>query len=163
MAKMPQQKPGLSEQTVCTPKVLLDALKKRLHIASFSMDLAASADNAVTDLEEAPNSYYDEKMDALTRPWSCGGWNFCNPPFADIEPWVMKAVSESQLGAQTCMLLPASVGSNWWANFVDGCAHVLFLNGRVTFVGHTKPYPKDIAILLYTKYIYGGYEVWDWN
>jgi hypothetical protein len=55
------------------------------------------------------------------------------------------------------------VGSNWWRDNVDGKADVLFLNGRITFVGHNAPYPKDCAILLYAPFLNGNYSVWSWN
>lgn len=154
---MPTQKPHQSEQVVCTPPELLKALKIRLSIAEFAIDLAASSDNAVTSV------YYTEAQDALIQPWAHFGWGFCNPPFADLGPWVEKGWNEIIYGAQTCMLVPASVGSNWWRDFVDRRAHVLFLNPRVTFVGHKTAYPKDIAILLYTSFVFGGYEVFEWK
>lgn len=157
MAKPPMPKPGQSEQVVCTPKVLLDAVRNRLHIAEFDIDLAASADNTVAD------KYYTEADNALIQPWTVPGWGWCNPPYADLEPWVAKGYKEALIGAQTAMLVPASVGANWWADHVHDQAHVLFLNGRVTFVGHTKPYPKDLALLLYSPIAYNGYEIWNWK
>ena len=166
---MPLQKPGKSRQDYGTPPELLRALKIRLSIDDFSIDLAASAENAVT----VP--YYTEEDNSLIQPWGQWGWGWawCNPPFSDIEPWVMKAIAASAPGwnadgtvlqaAKVAMLVPASVGSNWWRECVDGRAHVLFLNGRLTFVGETAPYPKDCAILLYTPFVQGGYEVWNWR
>ncbi len=157
MATMPIQKPGKSEQIVCTPPELLKALKLRLGIAEFAIDLAASPNNAITSV------YYTEEQNSLIQPWAHFGWGFCNPPFSNLAPWVAKGWAEIIYGAQTVMLVPASVGSNWWRDSVDRCAHVLFLTPRVTFVGHKTAYPKDIAILLYTSYIFGGYEVFSWK
>lgn len=154
---MPVQKPGRSKQDYRTPPEFLAALKKKLGITHFVADLAATEENAVAA------SFYTEADDALTRGWSLGGWVFCNPPYKHIEPWVIKAVEESEKGAQIAMLLPAGVGSNWWDCFVHNWAHVLFLNGRLTFVGEKDCYPKDSAILLYSHYIHGGYETWTWR
>lgn len=159
---VPPQKPGKSEQVVETPDILIDKVKRRLVVQRFNADLAADAKNTKAAF------YYDEAKDALKQPWSIyaenGGWNWCNPPYADIRPWVKKAFDECIASdAMTAMLVPASVGSNWWADYVDRIAHVLFLQGRVTFVGHTKPYPKDLALLLYSPIVFGGYEVWDWR
>lgn len=156
----PIQKPGRSKQDYCTPPEFLLALKKRLAIEEFSIDLAADCDNRVTHL------FYTEQDNALIQPWGhIGGWAYCNPPFAHLEPWVDKAAVEGIHGASIAMLVPASVGANWWRLCVDGLAHVLFLNGRLAFMPD-KPkwlYPKDCALLLYTPYIFGGYEVWDWR
>ena len=154
---MPQQKPGRSKQDYCTPPEFLAALKKKLSIQEFDWDLAASKENTVAKF------YYTEEQNSLIRPWNVGGWAFCNPPYKHIEPWVEKAVGESENGAQIAMLLPAGVGSNWWNYFVHDLAHVLFLNGRITFVGKEDCYPKDSAILLYTHYIHSGYETWTWR
>lgn len=156
--KMPKQKPGLSKQDYCTPPEFLVALKNRLLIEEFSLDVAATKENSV-----APSCITEEE-NALIQYWSPNGWNFCNPPYANIRPWVERAFGEMvQRGVQTAMLVPASVGANWWYDYVDGIAHVICLNGRLTFVGETAPYPKDCAVLLYTPIVKGGYEVWKWR
>lgn len=157
MSKMPVQKPGKSEQVVCTPTEFMNILTSRLGIDKFGIDLAASADNTVAD------DYYTEENDSLVQPWTDYAWAYCNPPYADIEPWVRKAWTESHKGANIAMLLPASVGSNWWRTYVDKKAYVLLLNGRLTFKGHTSPYPKDLVVLLYNSFGASGYEVWKWN
>lgn len=174
---MPIQKPGKSKQNYRTPKALLDAIKLRLHIKEFAWDLAADKDNRVCE------GYYDEAMDSLVQPWNLGGWNWLNPPYSDIEPWVAKAANESLNGASTVMLVPASVGANWWRTWVEGYAFQSFLNGRLCFIpdwrdytkiddktGLTVPafkspplYPKDCAILLYAPWNFTGHEIWKWE
>lgn len=151
---MPHQKPHRSKQDYSTPPEVLAAVKNRLGIREFALDVAATEENKVCPAF---------CKDGLLEPWSTRGWNWCNPPFGDIEPWVMKAREEIFRGAQTAVLVPASVGSNWWAIWVDGRAHVWFMNGRIRFVGATGPYPKDTAILLFTSVARGGYEIWDWK
>lgn len=153
----PRQRPGLSKQDYQTPPEYIKALEDRLQ-DELSFDLAASASNTV-----APR-YYDEYDDSLIQSWNeWYGWLYCNPPYSAIGPWVQKAWFEAQLGAQVAMLVPASTGSNWWRDWVDGKAHVLLMNGRVQFVGADGPYPKDTVTLLYTPYVHGGYEVWSWK
>lgn len=163
MAVMPEQKPHKSEQVVVTPDTFMDAVKKRLDLGDegFMRDLAANADNTKADW------FYTEEDDALKCQWTFNmeyhGWNWCNPPYSDLGPWVEKAWAESRKGAKIAMLIPASVGSNYWAKWVDGKAYVTFLNGRITFVGHKGPYPKDLVLLLYTPYLNGGSCVWRWK
>lgn len=161
MSDMPAQRPRCSRQDYCTPPAFLDAVKARLDIVEFSMDLAASEANKVVPWV---HGYYDEEMNALTRVWKVGsGWNWCNPPYRDIKPWVQKAFNEAvQHGAKTAMLLPLST-SEWWHDWVHNIAHVLLLKGRITFVGCPTPYPKDCALLLYSPIVWGGYESWDWR
>ncbi len=157
MAKsMPKQQPGTSKQDVRTPKVFLAAVKHRLGIDAFAVDLAASKANTVA------KRFYSIQSNALKQSWVFDGWNWLNPEFADIRPWAQKAYEEAKLGAQTAMLVPAGVGANWWRDFVHSKALILLLNGRITFVGHKQPYPKDCALLLYAPGIIPAYETWTW-
>lgn len=159
----PRQKPGSSCQTYATPPEFLQATKKLLRITDFTIDLAASAENTVCE------KFYDEVYDSLARTgdWVTDGLAWLNPPFGHIAPWVEKAFRESLLGARIAMLVPASVGSNWWFNWVHHKAVAVLLNGRITFVGHTAPYPKDCALLLYDEQDTHGispyYTIWSWN
>jgi phage N-6-adenine-methyltransferase len=157
MAKsMPRQQPGTSKQDVRTPKNFLAAVKLRLGIDAFAVDLAASQSNTVA------KQFYSERSNALIQPWVFDGWNWLNPPFGDIRPWVQKACEESRLGAHTAMLVPAGVGANWWRDWVHGKARILLLNGRITFVGHKQAYPKDCALLIYEPGVIPAYETWTW-
>lgn len=159
--QMPAQKPGSSKQDYATPRIFLAAVKAWLGVRDFDIDLAASAENAVT----AP--YYDEAQNSLVQPWKVGrGWNWLNPPFARIEPWVQRAWTQlNEAGAQTAVLIPAGVGANWWRDWVHRKAHVLLLNGRLAFMPD-KPtwlYPKDTALLLYGMQTRPEYDVWTWR
>jgi phage N-6-adenine-methyltransferase len=161
MSQMPAQKPGKSKQDYGTPTNFLEAVKTRLGIDHFAWDLAADDQNAIC------GGYYDIEDNSLTRDWHelggwVGGWLWLNPPFADIYPWVEKCYKESVQGAQIACLVPLST-AKWWVDWVDKKAYVLMLNGRLTFVGETKPYPKDCALLLYTPSGMNGYEVWSWR
>lgn len=157
---MPEQKPGRSKQDYRTPENFLTAVRRRLGIQQFYRDLAADADNAVCPV------FYTKEDDAFQQDWSTGPqpsfrWNWLNPPFAKIEPWVRKAW-ECQWNSQTALLVPAGVGSNWWRLWVHGRAEVLLLNGRLTFVGETTCYPKDCCLLLYGPDREPTYDVWTW-
>ena len=158
---MPEQKPGRSKQDYGTPKEFLDAVKKRLHITDFSVDLAADEHNRVCQ------AYFDKDFDALRDDvtWNHhdGRWAWCNPPYGKIEPWVEKAATESMKGAHIAMLIPASVGANWWRTWVESYAYQSYLNGRIQFVGATDLYPKDCALLLYTPWGFTGHEIWNWR
>lgn len=167
MAKrqMPAQQPATSKQDYRTEIELLTAVKHRLGINEFDCDIAADADNTVADC------YYDRETNALAagNSWKQGdGWNWLNPEFGMIAEFVEKAWWSSQQvpvveRAQTIVLVPASVGSNWWAYSVHNRARVWFMNGRTTFMGHTQCYPKDTALLVYGPSVIPGYEVWRWR
>lgn len=157
----PKQQPGKSKQDYVTPKNFMDAVTQRLEIASFTVDLAADASNSqgVTYLYEQANS--------LIQPWEQlldGGWGWLNPPYAKIGPWVEKCLVESIKGAKIACLVPASVGANWYRDYVHNKAYVLFLNGRLAFIPD-KPkwlYPKDLMLILYNQWARGS-DVWTWR
>lgn len=154
----PKQKPGRSKQDYGTPPEFIEAVKRRLCVSAFDWDLAATYDNAI-----APN-FFSAADDALAQPWPAGP-NWLNPPFARIAPWVRKAKEElcGERESQTVMLVPAAVGSNWWRDYVHGVADVIFINGRIRFVGCTDPFPKDCALLLYQPFAGTRWYVWDWR
>lgn len=156
---MPLQKPGRSKQDWATPPAFIFAVKRRLN-DGFVVDLAADENNSV-----AP-AHFNESQNSLIQDWggaTVGGWGWLNPPYGDLRPWAEKAANESLDGARIAMLVPSSTGSNWWRDYVVNDAYILFLNGRLTFVGADGPYPKDLALLLYTPFIRSGSAVWDWR
>lgn len=158
----PKQHPGKSKQDYCTPLAFLDAVKKRFNIKDFSIDLATSCKNAIVP------AYYTEHHNALLQDWNVGGVAWCNPPYKKITLWVKKALKESRNGQKILMLLPASVGSNWFRDYVFEKTPVLYLNGRLAFIPD-KPkwlYPKDLMLLLwgYEKECCGQlFSVWSWR
>ena len=156
----PKQKPGRSRQDYGTPPEFLAAVYRLLGITGFALDVAASAENAVCP------SFLDEARNGLAWQWATAlksDWVWCNPPYSDIASWVAKAYREKCRGVQATVLIPASVGANWWRDHVHHKAHVLFLNGRMTFVGCSDPYPKDCALLLYSYAWQLDYDVWTWK
>jgi phage N-6-adenine-methyltransferase len=160
----PRQKPGKSKQDYRTPPEFLQAVRVLLGIRKFSLDAAADIRNRVCPL------HYSKERNGLHHPWSTritrtiDWWVWCNPPYADIDPWVRKAYVELMgHGVQSALLLPAAVGSLWWANWVHEKALVQFIRPRLVFVGETAPYPKDLALVLYSPQLLPGYEPWDWK
>ena len=158
----PIQKPGRSIQSVQTPRDLLDAVERRF--GKIVLDLAASFENAVCD------TYIDETEDALAddTAWcdhnASGvgpGVRWLNCPFGNVAPWAKKAASVATADAPVLLLAPASIGSNWFRDHVHGQAMVLALNPRVTFQGHSHPFPKDLILCQYGRF--RGFDVWKWR
>lgn len=178
---MPKQKPGRSEQSVQTPTEFMAKVAKKFGKPVW--DLAADEKNT-----QCGDCYFDENNDSLKQDWSrlSYEWNYTqdghfgdapfwlNPPYKKIRPWVKKAVESD---ARILVLVPASVGSNWWRDHVHDQCLVHFLNGRITFVGHKAPFPKDLALLEYNLFkpewsdqahgtfptLQTGYRIWSWN
>lgn len=138
-----------------TPDPFIAAVKRLLGIERFAVDLAADATNA-----KAPR-YFDEAADSLQQDWGVFvGWAWLNPPFFDIAPWAGKADRE---GNRIAMLVPASVGANWFRDNVHGKALVIFLSGRLRFL-ESRPewtYPKDCMLILFGAA--PGYCLWEWE
>lgn len=152
---MPAQKPGKSRQDYGTPPAFLEAIVRRFGV--IRTDLAASAENAV-----APD-YFDEQRDSLQQDWALlRGVTFCNPPFADLEPWARKCAETRNRRGWTLLLTPASVGSTWFSEHVEGKAIVLALSPRLSFVGETASYPKDLILSCFGFGV-DGFKTWRWK
>lgn len=152
---MPKQKPGKSKQDYQTPGEFMTAFTNRF--GGISHDLAASPENTQSE------SYFTESQNAFGFPWhAIKGHLWLNPPFADIEPWAERCKNEMKLGAKIFMLVPASVGSNWYKDFVEPYAVVLALNPRLKFVGAKDMYPKDLILACYLHGL-TGFQTWRWK
>jgi phage N-6-adenine-methyltransferase len=102
----------------------------------FTVDAAASPANA-----KLPR-FWTRDDDALTRSWS-GDRVWCNPPYSDIRPWVLKAWEARRWQCPlVVMLLPNNrAEQRWWQQLVepfrDGNGpeqmRVEFLPGRMRF------------------------------
>jgi DNA (cytosine-5)-methyltransferase 1 len=156
---MPIQKPGKSKQDYGTPDNLIAAVQRRF--GKIVCDLAATPLNTKCEAD-----YYTPEMDSLSRPWArefSTGLLWLNPPFANIAPWAEKCTAESrERHGLITLLVPASIGSNWFAKHVEGKAVVIGLSPRITFVGETTPYPKDIALCVFGFGLY-GFQTWRWG
>ena len=113
-----------------TPKALFDYYNKRFN---FDCDVAASFENTFI-----PNNHLGEQvgglfLDALIEcEW--GSVNWCNPPYSDISPWILKAVEQMQQGKTTVMLIPADTSVKWFRAAYRNCSECHFISGRIAFI-----------------------------
>lgn len=153
---------GRSKQDYATPAEFLMAVQDRF--GRIYWDLAAHAENRVTDADRyyGPGSKHGE--DSLAQDWSLLrlGVLWLNPPFAHIAPWAAKCAKHRHDRTFTCMLVPASVGTNWYAEHVHGKALELYLRPRIKFVGEPIGYPKDLALFVF-GFGLSGAQPWDWR
>ncbi len=108
-----------------TPKQIFNYYNRRFE---FRMDVAASHDNTLVDL-----NYWTAEDDSLNQNWSVLG-NWCNPPYSNITPWVMKAVDEMKQGCLTVMLLPADTSVKWFKLAFDNCTECHLIAGRLAYI-----------------------------
>ncbi len=108
-----------------TPPYLFGTFHERY---GFDKDVAASDDNHLLP------DYLTEEMDALdpSTPW--GTFNWCNPPYSDISPWVNRAIAEHVIGNSTAMLVPADTSTVWFRNAWETANEVRFISGRIAFL-----------------------------
>lgn len=162
---MPEQRPGRSVQEVGTPTAFLDAVEAKF--GELAWDLAADETNHVTAGWSGPGS--TKQPDSLLGAWWAlpAGLLWLNPPYSDIGKWAKKCARWQDVAAgyaqqqQIALLIPAAVGTNYFAAHIHGKARVFFLSPRLTFVGHTQSYPKDLMLAMYGEP--PGYECWRWK
>ena len=165
----PTVKRGQSRGDYCTPPEFLDAVQDRFGYVMF--DLAATRENQVVGAGDpkggpcyfGPDHEDPKKRDSLKQDWSAlRGVAWCNPPFDPLRPWLEKASEVSGRAGWTLLLCPASVSTEWFADLVHGRALVMPLRPRLTFVGETDPYPRDLVLLAYGFGV-SGFEPWRWS
>lgn len=156
MARGPSIDRSGSKQNVGTPMIFVIACEAHFR-CRFTMDLAADSYNT-----KVPKSFFTKEDNSLIQEWPRRGTNWLNPTYHNIPDWVDKARREAAKGADTIMLVPASVGSNWFVNHVHNKLEVTFLNGRIVFDGETQPYPKDCMVIRFSTKVAAGYKVWKW-
>lgn len=145
-----------SNQSVATPHNFISAVEERFGELAF--DLAASEKNT-----RVTGCFFDERQNSLTQNWGALVGNlWLNPPFANIAPWARKCAERANDNRWTLVLVPASVGANWFQEHVAPFAFVLELTDRITFAGSKDPYPKDLILCCFGFGVVGR-APWHWN
>lgn len=166
---------GESKQDYCTPRVFLNAVEREF--GAIVWDLAATREQKVKPNigyfgPDAPVPYDN----ALKVNWSAieySGLLWLNPPYSNIKPWAQKA---AESGRRIGLLVPASIGANWYWDHVAPYART-FSVGRMMFVirhedgsetpacfdKHGKPtnYNKDLMFAVFG--MSPGVERWQWK
>lgn len=128
--------PDAIRQKWQTPRWLFDWAAKRFGV--FGIDVAAEKENALCDV------YLDEKTDALKDgvDWGAeGGLAWCNPPYAEPLPWIVKAIQQAKdRDVTTVFLLNSDASTAWFKKALDAASLVIHItsdgenSGRVAFV-----------------------------
>jgi phage N-6-adenine-methyltransferase len=159
----PNSDPRQGVQTFRTPTEFLRACERKFGV-TIGFDLACTREDAVCE-----QGFFHPEHDALALAWPTttpqGPVAFCNPPYAKASSFA-RVASESP-HCRTLMLVPASVGTAWFAEYVHGRALVCFLRPRLTFLQPDgTPMPQGInrdLMLLGYGWAPGVYVCEDWR
>lgn len=135
MAKGKSTKPPKSKDDWQTPFSLFNHLNEIYH---FNFDAAATEENT---------KCVEFSGDSLNEPWGDTTW--LNPPFSKKSEFIEKAFEERDNGNTTVMLLPASTGSKWFRKMSCMADEILFIVGRLTFVGAPTSADFDCCIAVF--------------
>lgn len=111
-----------------TPIELFNAIQKFYNV-EFDCDVAASDENHLCE------KYYTKENSGLDPKNKWGKYNWCNPPYSDIMPWVERAYAESREYRDTYMLLPADISTAWYKFCYENASRMHGINKRIKFNG----------------------------
>jgi phage N-6-adenine-methyltransferase len=130
-----------------TPDDLFRQLDQEFH---FTLDVCADDSNAKC------KTYFTEKQNGLKQSWAN---HICwmNPPYDNIESWMLKALIELKLNKTiTVCLLPTRTDVKWFWEYVIDNAEIRFIKGRLKFTRgiydgsvrkpYVAPYPSMIVV-----------------
>ena len=132
-----------------TPHSFIQKVLREENLPYFDCDVCSSLYNIPALIYGTKDGFFillDEhqksqvqKEDGLKGNWYTKNW--CNPPFADCEKFVKKAVIEQAKGKTTYMLIPARPETKYWQDYIlqDGKANrenveVRFLKKGLKFI-----------------------------
>lgn len=102
-----------------TLRQTMDLVRRVLGITHFDLDIAACEESHWAD------RYYTKADDALVRPFFPDGVKnvWCNPPYSEIEPWVLRTWDQMRNLEKECllaMLLPSNrTDQPFWQKHVE--------------------------------------------
>ena len=130
-----------------TPPDLFEKLNEVFH---FGTDLFADDENHLCP------RYFTKENSAWDNKWT--GNCFANPEYGSTLKHTMARIStrvRTTSSLTVACLIPARVGSVYWMDHIWGSAdYVLFLRGRVQFVGAKDVAPFNSAVVVYSPHLH---------
>lgn len=117
-----------------TPVSLYRGIDAEFH---FIIDVAAASYNHLAPL------YIDKQMNALGDAVWPAVPCWCNPPYSNIMPWIIKAAEAARHGATVVMLVPADTSVKWFKKAWGTASEVRFISGRISFIDAVTGMPVD--------------------
>lgn len=162
MSSGPTIKRGQSSGDIWTPWEFIRAVEARF--GPIAVDLAASGPQSAK-----ASRWITPEEDSLKQDWAVllnGGLGWDNCPYGNITPW---ARYHAEAQAHTLLLTPASIGANWFWDWIWPNA-VVYSVGRMVFDNCfdkdgnlvTTNYPKDLILSEFGTGDCKRLERWKW-
>ena len=105
------------------------------------------------DLDPCP---FKSEIDGLLLEWN--GNIYVNPPYSNIEPFLLKGIAELKTGkADKCIyLIPVRSDVKYWHNIIMKYAsEIRFIKGRLHFNESKSPAPIPCVLIIFDKMLSG--------
>lgn len=159
-----------SSGDIWTPWKFIRAVEHKF--GPLAIDLAASGPQSA----KAPRWITPEE-NSLKQDWAAmldGGLGWDNCPYNNIASWVKYHARQWELGAETLLLVPGSIGANWYWDWdwvepfaqVYSVGRMVFDNcfDRITGELVRTPYTKDLILCHYDPANYPErMQRWNWK
>lgn len=106
----------------------------------FTLDVCATADNRVVQRfigpPHSPSHPDMVAVDGLSPAanWLSAGFAWCNPGYASVLPWFIKAREQAAQGARICVLTHAQHSTQWHRYAHAAATAVWLINPRINFI-----------------------------
>lgn len=159
----------MSNQDWATPWEFFHALERKLDI-TFDIDVCAEVHNAKCE------KFITPEQDAFKTPWihnsgCCAA--YCNPPFKNPMPWMMRAFEESENDGLVAVMGVVNPSTKWWKFAVTHAAQILLVGGKrvqfeppVSTKASSNNYENCVMIFDYdgnVKFGQAHQETWYWK
>lgn len=123
------------------------------------VDMLPTADDATArEIRKVLKAVYREP------PQHLPGRAYVNPPFSDLEPWMLWCAERGAAGNPTLGLWPVRPGNAWWIPACKG-AEITFLSARFAFEGYKAAHPEDLVLVAWNCQVpnLGKWETGRWK
>jgi phage N-6-adenine-methyltransferase len=115
----------------------------------FTVDAAATKENAKCSKYIALDESHHADPDALTVNWGYYETVWLNPPYSRIRDFMRKAEEQSDTNTVVC-LVPARTDTKWWHEACLGANEVRLIKGRLKFGDGAASAPFPSALFVFT-------------
>jgi hypothetical protein len=126
-------KPKEVDDLWLTPPKIIAAIKNAFG-GEIALDPCSPEPKDGKSYVGATDSYTESQngLDYDNSPWA--DKTFCNPPFSNQAPWILRALRAAHAGMRVYILLPVSPGSMYQQALTNKAVDVLYMRGRVPFL-----------------------------